>query len=45
MRQDEPLKGKILEFALDVIDENRTCCNDNQLLNTIAEKLKAAPIK
>jgi hypothetical protein len=35
LKQDESLKGKILEFALDVIGENRTCDNDNQLLNTI----------
>ncbi|MCA6070528.1 MAG: hypothetical protein LE180_05435 [Endomicrobium sp.] len=40
LKQDESLKGKVLEFALDVIGENRTCGNDNQLLNTIVEKLK-----
>ncbi|WP_223434842.1 MULTISPECIES: hypothetical protein [unclassified Pseudomonas] len=36
LNQNEPLEGKVLEFALDIVGET-----DNDFLNGIAEKLKA----
>ncbi|MNY82562.1 hypothetical protein D3C86_2247440 [compost metagenome] len=36
LNQNEPLEGKVLEFALDLIGDT-----DHELLNGIAEKLKA----
>ena len=36
LRQNEPLEGKVLEFALDIVGES-----DDDILNGIAEKLKA----
>ncbi len=36
LNQDEPLEGKVLEFALSIISET-----DDDFLNGIAEKLKA----
>lgn len=36
LNQNEPLEGKVLEFALDIVGET-----DDDFLNGIAEKLKA----
>ena len=36
LNQNEPLEGKVMEFALDIVGET-----DDDFLNGIAEKLKA----
>lgn len=41
LKAKQPLKGKVLEFALSVIDEIGADQAHRQLLDGIAEKLKA----
>lgn len=40
LKRDEPLTGKVLDFAISVIDENRKGANDD-LLKGMADKLTA----
>lgn len=41
LRNDEPLTGKVLETALEVIEEGRVGFSDGEFLDGIAKKLIA----
>lgn len=41
LNRDEPLTDKVLEFALSVIDESRKKSIDDDMLSSVANKLKA----